>query len=49
MDVVYPDFSMALDKVFLDILVAKLVKCGLGVATVRWISSRLTGHVQSAH
>uniref|UniRef100_A0A670KJT9 Reverse transcriptase domain-containing protein n=1 Tax=Podarcis muralis TaxID=64176 RepID=A0A670KJT9_PODMU len=45
-DVVYLDFSKAFDKVPHDILVKKLVKCGLGYATTQWICNWLTDRTQ---
>uniref|UniRef100_A0A670IXP3 Reverse transcriptase domain-containing protein n=1 Tax=Podarcis muralis TaxID=64176 RepID=A0A670IXP3_PODMU len=45
-DVVYLDFSKAFDKVPHDILVKKLVKCGLDYATTQWICNWLTDRTQ---
>uniref|UniRef100_UPI00109F2E4C uncharacterized protein LOC114596483 n=1 Tax=Podarcis muralis TaxID=64176 RepID=UPI00109F2E4C len=45
-DVAYLDFSKAFDKVPHDILVKKLVKCGLDYATTQWICNWLTDRTQ---
>uniref|UniRef100_A0A670IJS6 Reverse transcriptase domain-containing protein n=1 Tax=Podarcis muralis TaxID=64176 RepID=A0A670IJS6_PODMU len=45
-DVAYLDFSKAFDKVLHDILVKKLVKCGLDYATTQWICNWLTDRTQ---
>ena len=42
-DVIYLDFSKAFDTVSLDILIAKLRKCGIGEWTVKWVENWLTG------
>jgi len=46
MDVVYLDFSNALDTVSHKILLGKLRKCGLDEWTVRWIENWLNGRTQ---
>uniref|UniRef100_A0A670K9H8 Reverse transcriptase domain-containing protein n=1 Tax=Podarcis muralis TaxID=64176 RepID=A0A670K9H8_PODMU len=45
-DVAYLDFSKAFDKVPHDILVKKLVKCGLDYATTQWICNWLNDRTQ---
>jgi len=46
MDVVYLDFSKALDTVCRNILIGKLRKCGLDEWTVRWTENWLNGRTQ---
>ena len=45
-DIVYLDFSKAFDKVPHDLLICKLVKCGMDPITVRWIENWLTDRTQ---
>jgi len=45
-DVVYLDFSKALDTVFHNILLGKLSKCGLDEWSVRWTENWLNGRTQ---
>uniref|UniRef100_A0A669QJK0 Reverse transcriptase domain-containing protein n=1 Tax=Phasianus colchicus TaxID=9054 RepID=A0A669QJK0_PHACC len=45
-DVVYLDFSKALDTVFHNILITKLRKGGIDEWTVRWVENWLTGRAQ---
>lgn len=42
----YAEFSKTFDKVPHDILVAKLVRCGLDAVTISCICSWLTDHTQ---
>ena len=46
LDVVYLDFSKALDTVSHNFLLGKLRKCGLDEWTVRWIENWLNGRTQ---
>ncbi|GAB0189216.1 mitochondrial enolase superfamily member 1 [Grus japonensis] len=46
MDVIYLDFSKALDTVSHNILISKFRKCGLDECTVRWIENWLNGRAQ---
>jgi len=45
-DVVYLDFSKALDTVSHNILLGKLRKCGLDEWSARWIENWLNGRTQ---
>ena len=45
-DVIFFDFSKALDSVCHDLLVKKLIDIGLSVILTRWITSYLTGQKQ---
>ena len=45
-DVVYLDFSKALDTVSHNILLGKLRKCGLDEWSVRWTENWLNGRTQ---
>jgi len=45
-DVVYLDFSKALDNVSHNVLITKLRKCGLDGWTVRWNENWLNGRIQ---
>lgn len=45
-DVVYINFSNAFQTVSWNILIGKLISCGLGKRTVRWAENSLNGWVQ---
>jgi len=47
-DVVYLDFSKALENVSHNILIGKLWNCGLDEWTVRWTEKWLNGRAQRA-
>ena len=46
-DVIYVDFEKALDKVSIDVLLAKLKKCGVRGKLLDWINDFLGGRVQT--